>query len=357
LSAPALRFTGVAKAFGARDVLLGVDLEVPPGRILVLLGASGTGKSTLLRIAAGLEEADAGRVEVGGVVVADGASSMPAHRRGVGMVFQSLELWPHMTVAENVAFGLEGRPRGAAALSNARVLEVAGLVGLSPAFLPRNPATLSGGERQRVAIARALAPDPAVLLYDEPLANLDPARRADLRRLVRRLRDERGATVLYVTHDAREAIEMGDVVAVLDGGRIVDEGVPADVYRAPRRLASARALGPASLVPAALDASRGGAPTLVTPLGSFLVPPGTDPATRAAVLRPEQVVLDGAGFEAVVTDAHPLADGFAFEARTAAGGVVLEGRSPTRLERGGAVRLAVRGAPAPVSPGADGVAS
>jgi ABC-type Fe3+/spermidine/putrescine transport system ATPase subunit len=327
-SAPALRLRGVSKSWGGRRVLSDVDLEAPGGRILVLLGASGAGKSTLLRIVAGLEDADDGAVEVGGLVVADPRPLVPAHRRGVGMVFQSLELWPHMTVAENVAFGLEGRPRGASAARHPRVLEVAALVGVPAALLDRSPATLSGGERQRVAIARALAPGPSVLLYDEPLANLDPARRADLRRLVRRLREEGRTTVVYVTHDANEALEMGDRLAVLDEGRVVDEGTPESVYRAPRCLASARALGPASVVPL-----------------------GDGAAGRVGVLRPEQVVPASDGIAAVVQDVHAAPGGFVFEARTADGRLLL-GRSEASLARGASVRLAVVGKPSPVEGGA-----
>src|SRR5204863_10071987 len=180
------------------------------GSLTVLLGESGAGKSTLLRLVAGLETPDAGTIALGDRTVSEANRRLvPAERRGVGMVFQSLELWPHMTVAENLAFGLEGRPRGGAAERSTRVLEVAGAVGLPTHLLARRPPTLSGGERQRVAIARALAPRPAVLLYDEPLANLDPSRRAEVRSLVRSLVAATGTSALYVTHDPSEALEVG----------------------------------------------------------------------------------------------------------------------------------------------------
>jgi iron(III) transport system ATP-binding protein len=358
----AIRLRGVVRAYGARRVLDGIDLDVPAGSLSVLLGRSGAGKSTLLRLVAGLDDPDAGRVEVGGVVVADPRSRVPAERRGVGMVFQSLELWPHMTAAENVAFGLAGRPRGARAATHPRVLEVAEQVGLSRDLLARRPPTLSGGERQRVAIARALAPDPAVVLYDEPLANLDPERRAEVRRLLRALRARGGATVLYVTHDAAEALEMGDAVAVLDGGRVVDRGAPNDLYRSPRTVAGARALGPVTVLPA-----REGPRGLETDLGVLPRPPGGDgPAGRGVVaavgLRPEQIApVEGGGVAAEVVDAYPCGADWAFSARLSGSGAVVSGRSRAALSVGSVVRLASSGAPiafpsAPVPGAAEGAA-
>jgi len=339
---------GVVRRFEGRSVLAGVDLDAPAGRLLVLLGRSGAGKSTILRLVAGLDAPDAGRIEVGGVAVADPAMRVPAERRGVGMVFQSLELWPHMTVAENVAFGLPGRPRGRAALAHARVREVCGQVGLPEALQRRRPPTLSGGERQRAAIARALAPSPRVLLYDEPLANLDPERRADVRRLVRRLRAETDCTVIYVTHDAAEALEMGDAVAVLEAGRVVDGGPPEHVYAHPRSLASARALGAVSEVTA-----RPGVGGFETPFGAFppLAAEGPSAArgegtARVGLLRPEQVSPSATGVPAEVVDAYPVAGGYAFAARLMPSGPVVLGRSDERLAAGAAVRLALAGRPA-----------
>ena len=337
---------GVVRRFEGRPVLAGVDLDAADGRLLVLLGRSGAGKSTLLRLVAGLDAPDEGRIEVGGRVVADPVVRVPAERRGVGMVFQSLELWPHMTVAENVAFGLPGRPRGRAALAHARVREVCAQVGLPEALHRRRPPTLSGGERQRAAIARALAPSPRVLLYDEPLANLDPERRAEIRRLVRRLRAETACTVLYVTHDAAEALEMGDAVAVLEAGRVVDGGTPEQVYAHPRTLASARALGAVSEVPA--RAVAGG---FETAFGAFPAPGAAashPPAASAqvAVLRPEQVGPATSGVAAEILDAHPVAGGYAFSARLAPSGALVVGRSGSRLATGATVRLALAGSPA-----------
>ena len=262
------------------------------------------------------------------------------------MVFQSLELFPHLDVAENVAFGLRGRPRGAAAARDARVREVLESVGLPEALWRRRPGQLSGGERQRTAIARALAPRPRVLLYDEPLANLDPGRRVELRALVRRLARERATTVIYVTHDAAEALERGDEIVVLDGGRIVDRGAPETLRASPRCLASARALGPVCVVD--VDA-----PSTRRLLDGAAV--AASPSDRL-VLRPEHLVAAESGADAVVVDAYPAGDRFAFEARLDGGAATLRGLSTTRLAAGAPIRLRIVGHPGVLpsdSPGSD----
>ena len=345
-----LTLEGVGKSYGARAALSDVTFSVPAGALLVLLGASGAGKSTCLRLVAGLDAADAGRIAIGDRVCSDPRVVVPPERRGVGLVFQHLELFPHMTAAENVAFGLEGRPRGAAAAASPRVREVAGQVGLPADLLSRRPPTLSGGERQRVAIARALAPAPAVLLYDEPLANLDPARRAEIRRLLRDVRGRRETTVVYVTHDADEALEMGDLVVVLEAGRVVETGKPADVYRAPTSLAGARALGALSVVPLLVRDGPGGR-RLETPLGAFDAPAGTPPDAALGCLRPEQVAIGAVGPDAVVLDAFPRASDWAFSARHEASGTVLLGRSTAAPEPGSRVRLVFTGTPVPLRAG------
>jgi ABC-type sugar transport system ATPase subunit len=212
-------------------------------------------------------------------------------------------------------------------------------VGFPRDLLRARPPTLSGGERQRVAIARALAPEPAVVLYDEPLANLDPERRGEIRRLLRSLRSQGVATVLYVTHDAAEALEMGDSVAVLSGGRIVDHGRPEDVYRAPSTVAGARALGPVTVLEA-----REGARDVATALGA-LAAPRSGPLA-AVGLRPEQVTpVESGGAAAEVVDAYPCGADWAFSARLEGSGVVVAGRSPAALAVGSRVALAVRGTP------------
>jgi len=339
VSAARVLLTGVSKTLGRRRVLDDVALDVAPGTTTVVLGASGAGKSTLLRLIAGLADADEGRIEIDGDVVADPRSRVPAERRGVGMVFQALELFPHLDVAENVAFGLPGRPHGAAAARDARVREVLEGVGLPEALWRRRPALLSGGERQRAAIARALAPRPRVLLYDEPLANLDPGRRAELRALVRRLAREAATTVIYVTHDAAEALELGDEIVVLDAGRVVDHGAPETLRASPRCLASARALGPVSVV--ATDAA-----STRRLLGADAPPDaGRAPGSGGRlVLRPEHVVTAGSGAAGVVVDAYPAGDRYAFEARLD-GGETLRGLSPSRLVAGATVHLRIVGSP------------
>jgi ABC-type Fe3+/spermidine/putrescine transport system ATPase subunit len=316
-------------------VLGGLDLDVRAGTTLALLGASGTGKTTLLRIVAGLDDPDAGRVLLGDVVVADPRSRVPCERRGVGLVFQDLELWPHRTVAENVAFGLAGRPRGRAALADPRVRALAERLGFA-AHLARRPDTLSGGERQRVALARTLAPDPDVVLYDEPLGSLDPARRQDLARLLRGLARERAATVLLVTHDPAEALALGDEIAVLDGGRVVDRGTADTLYDAPTSAAGARALGPVTLLSARLE---GGA--WETPLGRLEAARGSGASATHVVLRPERVAPAADGTEVRVVGAWPRGADWAFVGEV--GGTSVEGRSATALEPGATVRVRVRG--------------
>ena len=246
----------VLRVHARRAVLDHVDLDVEAGTSLVLLGSSGAGKTTLLRIIAGLEQADAGRVVLGERVLSDPAICVAPEARRIGMVFQALELWPQMTVAEHLAFGLPGRPRGRAARRHPQVLALAEQVGLPAEILRRRPATLSGGEQQRAAIARTLAAQPDVVLYDEPLANLDPDRRSALRALIRRLAREHATTLVYVTHDPEEALEIGDEIAVMAAGRLVERGAPHDIYSRPRSLAGARALGPVTVLDGRCDGLR-----------------------------------------------------------------------------------------------------
>jgi len=218
-----IHLKAVTRRFGAFLALDGIDLHLPDGELVALLGPSGSGKTTLLRILAGLEEPDAGQVHVEG-----------AGRR-VGFVFQHYALFKHMTVFENVAFGLRARPRrerpGSAEIRE-RVGAVLNLVQLGWAG-PRMPGELSGGQRQRVALARALAIEPEVLLLDEPFGALDAQVRADLRRWLRRLHDQTGITSVFVTHDQEEALEVADRIVVLNRGRIEQDGTPREVYEKP----------------------------------------------------------------------------------------------------------------------------
>ena len=219
--------TGVTKRFGVFVALDDVSLEIPDGSLTALLGPSGSGKSTLLRVIAGLETPDDGSVRLAGRDV----SSLPAHRRGVGFVFQHYAAFKHMTVAKNIAFGLDIRKRPKAEV-RARVAELIELVHLE-GLGDRYPSQLSGGQRQRMALARALAVEPEVLLLDEPFGALDARVRKDLRLWLRRLHDEVHVTTVIVTHDQEEAMEVADSVVVMHRGRIEQEGAPRELYEQP----------------------------------------------------------------------------------------------------------------------------
>ncbi len=247
-----VRFDDVYKSFDDTVVLAGVSLEVEPGEIFALLGPSGSGKTTMLRLLAGFEELDRGRL-----LIADQAvEHLPPARRGVGMLFQSYALFPHLSVAENVAFGLKVRGGGQGEVQR-RVAEMLELVRLS-GFEARRIAELSGGQQQRVALARALAPRPRVLLLDEPLSNLDPAlreeTRADLRRAVKRT----GITTVLVTHEQEEAFELGERIGVLGGGRLEQVAAPAELYQAPASRFVATFVGRCSVLPGVVEARGAG---------------------------------------------------------------------------------------------------
>ena len=241
-----LRLDNVRKAYGPLEALRGVDLEAADGELLAVLGPSGSGKSTLLRVVAGLEAVSGGRVLIGERDVTE----LPPGRRNVSMVFQSYALFPHLTVEENIAFGLEVRdvPRRAA---RDRARRAAALVGCD-GVLERRPGALSGGERQRVALARALVREPDVFLLDEPLSNLDAELRAQTRAELKALHERVGGTMVYVTHDQVEALVLGDRVAVLRGGELEQVGTPDELWHAPANRFVARFVGSPSmhLVPA-----------------------------------------------------------------------------------------------------------
>jgi len=237
------------KSFQRRVVVDGLSLEIAAGEIVALLGPSGCGKTTLLRLIAGLEEPDSGSVEIDGQDV----TRLAPHRRGVGFVFQDLALYPHLTVAENLAFPLRKSGLGRAARRQAAE-QIADLVGVRP-FLRRYPAELSGGERQRVAIGRGLIHRPGLLLFDEPLAHLDPHLRLQLRTELARWRKAIGGTTIYVTHDASEAMAIADRVAVMQEGRICQLGTVEEIYQRPANRFIAALLSSPSLnvLPASFD--------------------------------------------------------------------------------------------------------
>ncbi len=222
-----LRFAGVRKDYGSIRALRGLDLEVAPEELLVLVGPSGSGKSSALRVAAGLEDATEGSIYIGGRDVTD----VPPSERNISMVFQSYALFPHLTVAENIGFGLRARrvPRPE---TRTRVESAATTVGCGE-LLERRPHELSGGERQRVALARALVREPDVFLLDEPLSNLDAQLRVNMRAELKELHQRVGGTMVYVTHDQVEALTLGDRVAVLRDGELQQLGTPDEIYRRP----------------------------------------------------------------------------------------------------------------------------
>lgn len=239
---PALAVEGLTKRFGAVRAVAGVDLTVDRGEILAILGPSGCGKTTVLRLVAGFEDPDAGTIEIGGIGVANPRGSVPPERRNVGMVFQDGALFPHLTVAQNVGFGLkrEGRDQ--------RVADALDLVGLGNAG-ERMPHQLSGGQQQRVALARALAPRPELVLLDEPFSSLDAALRVRLRTDVQVILKEAGVTAILVTHDQEEALSMADRVAMMWDGRILQVARPDELYLRPASRRVAEFVGDAQFLP------------------------------------------------------------------------------------------------------------
>ncbi len=288
-----LRVEELTKSFGHTRVLDRVSFTVEPGRFLVLLGPSGSGKTTLLRCLAGIERADSGSIHLGGQVLGGGRTHLPPDRRDLAMVFQDYALWPHMTTAQNIGYALRRRkPARDAALQ--RVGAVLDRVGLRD-HADRYPYQLSGGQQQRVALARALVAEPGLLLFDEPLSNLDADLRERLRVEISTLTRDSGATVVYITHDQAEAFALADEIGVLEGGRLVQLGSPEDVYHRPATPFVARFTGLAGELaghvagpaPAGGVAVRTGAGVVHTTATAAL-PPGT-PAR--VLVRPAAVTL------------------------------------------------------------------
>jgi iron(III) transport system ATP-binding protein len=277
----AIRLEGISKSFGATRAVEEVTLAVERGELMAVLGPSGCGKTTLLRLIAGFEAPDNGSVEVGEETVAGPARLVPPERRRVGMVFQDYALFPHLSVEANVAFGLSRRTREERDSLTRRTLELVGLQHKTG----RHPHELSGGERQRVALARALAPEPEVVLLDEPFSSLDATLRADLRREVELILRDAEATALLVTHDQEEALSLADRLAVMREGRIVQVGAPEEVYGRPASRWAAQFVGEVNVL--AGVAREGG---VETELGRFdLRAPAT--GTVHVAVRPEQLEL------------------------------------------------------------------
>jgi len=281
-AARGVRISGLGHSYDKEPVLNDVALEVGPGESIALLGPSGCGKTTLLRLIAGLEKPSSGSIHVGEIPVT-GPDWVPPDRRQVGMVFQDWALFPHLNVADNVGYGIAKSPTKKQEIAAA--LEMMELSDLSE----RMPATLSGGQQQRVALARALAPRPVVLLLDEPFSNLDTNLRTEVRTEVRQLLSALGITSIFVTHDQDEAFIVGDRVAVMREGHIVQTATPYDLYHNPVDRWTAEFVGTVSSVSATAQSG-----TAQSSIGSLAVSPKLQGPVDL-ILRPEQLTLEAGG--------------------------------------------------------------
>jgi iron(III) transport system ATP-binding protein len=336
---PGVEVRAISKSFTPGvAVLRRVSLAVAPGEVVALLGPSGCGKTTLLRTIAGLERPDEGEVSVGGRVLTGPGGHVAPERRRVGMVFQDWALFPHLSVAANVGYGLDraGRRSG-------RVEESLALVGLE-GLGDRRPGTLSGGQQQRVALARALAPRPGVLLLDEPFSNLDSALRVEVRTEVHRLLGDLGVTTVFVTHDQEEAFVLGDQVAVMRAGVIEQQATPAELYARPASAWVAGFVGEANLVRGDADGAVARTSVGAVPLDA----PGH--GARTVLVRPEHLrLVSGAAATVTLVEFYghdtvyelALRDGDVLRARTGPG---------TSFRRGDLVGVAYAGEPAPSWP-------
>src|SRR5689334_24985907 len=285
-----LQLTGLTKAYGEFHAVAGVDLDIAQGELVVLLGPSGCGKTTTLRMIAGFVVPTAGEIRLGG----NDITNRPPWKRNTGLVFQSYALFPHLSVADNVAFGLRMRKLqgGEIAAKLARALRLVRLEGLAD----RLPRELSGGQQQRVALARALVIEPDILLLDEPLSNLDAKLRHEVRVEIRELQKKLGLTTVMVTHDQEEALSVSDRIAVMDAGRIRQTGTPYEVYAHPADHAVADLVGIANFVPAVVRATTPDGAVLDTPIGSLTTRHGRGLSAGQAVtvvLRPTALHVSG----------------------------------------------------------------
>jgi iron(III) transport system ATP-binding protein len=330
MSEPMIAVEAVTKRFGAVAAVDRASLTLARGEFVALLGPSGCGKTTLLRLIAGFETPDEGSIRLGGRLAAGPGAWIPPERRQAAMVFQDYALFPHLTVAENVGFGLP-RTRRAARVPEA--LELVGLGGLER----RYPHSLSGGQQQRVALARALAPEPEVVLLDEPWSNIDPLRRSEMRDELAEILRGAGVTVLLVTHDREEAFSVADRIALMHDGRIEQTGTPEQVYYEPSSRWSAEFVGASNVLPGQVEDG-----LVRTLFGAFPAPAANGAATVDVVLRPEllELVPDEAGEGEVVAREFRGHDVF-YRVRLADGTTVCSQRPSTEHVPLGA-RVAVR---------------
>ncbi|RAK58447.1 sulfate ABC transporter ATP-binding protein [Phenylobacterium hankyongense] len=332
-----LEISGISKSYSRFPALKGVSLQAHDKEFLALLGPSGSGKTTLLRVLAGLEQPDAGEVRFGG----EDFLALPVRRRRVGMVFQHYALFRHMTVAQNIAFGLTVRPRAerpSKAEVKERVTDLLSLVQLE-GLEKRFPAQLSGGQRQRVALARALAIEPRMLLLDEPFGALDAQVRRELRRWLRELHDRAGVTTVFVTHDQEEALDLADRVAILKDGELIQLGTPNEVYENPATPFVYDFLGAACRLPGVVDGGR-----LTIADWETEAPKGALAGAVEVFFRPDEVAFapaDGAGLAAQVRAVAARGPDVRIECLIEGQVLELEAHGPT-MPTGVAPGLAVR---------------
>ncbi|MCA0031273.1 ABC transporter ATP-binding protein [Mesorhizobium sp. B263B2A] len=277
-----LELRDLHKHYGPVAALAGVDLSVASGSRTAIVGPSGCGKTTLLRLIAGFEAPDQGRIVLDGEVLANGGVAVPAHRRGIGVVAQDGALFPHLTISDNIGFGM-GRSEDKRA---ERIVELAYIVGLDKAILKRRPHELSGGQQQRVALARAMAMKPRLMLLDEPFSALDTGLRASMRKAVAELLEAAGITTILVTHDQAEALSFAAQVAVMRDGKFSQVGTPRELYLRPKDRMIAEFLGDAIILPARIS---GGFAS--SPLGRIAVDSPDSRDVARIMLRPEQIAL------------------------------------------------------------------
>ena len=292
-----IRIDGVTKRFGDVAAVRDLSLEIGEREFVTLLGPSGCGKTTLLRLIAGFMAPDAGSIRVGATTLSTPGTVVPPERRGMGMVFQNYAVWPHKTVYQNVAFGLEVRRVARAEIDArvGRVLELVNLGGLDR----RYPNELSGGQQQRVALARSLVVEPQILLLDEPLSNLDAKLRERMRWELKELQRRTGITFVYVTHDQSEAMALSDRIAVLHLGEVMQVGAPREVYQSPANKVVADFMGLVNLIPARVVRAAGDGSVVAIggnhELGVALAPTATAGQSVLVAVRPENVRLSAAG--------------------------------------------------------------
>jgi iron(III) transport system ATP-binding protein len=338
-----IRLENIAKSYGAVKAVSDISLSIAPGEFVTLLGPSGSGKTTTMRMVAGLEKPTSGAIFIGDQVMSDGRAFVPTHKRRLGMVFQSYAVWPHKTVAENVAFPLKmrGLPR---AEQKSKAMQMLDRVGLGE-YGERYPSQLSGGQQQRVSLARALVGDPEVILFDEPLSNLDAQLRDSMRDLLAELHKSIGTTSIYVTHDQSEAMVLSDRIYIMNEGVLRQSGTPEDLYERPADRFVADFIGAANTL--AVDGLDRAARTVrLGPCEIKVASISNTSAARTLVIRPHRIAfVDDRENDNVVAGtvrvANYLGDRMRYQVDLLAGGVVHVEAAATesRSRRGETIRL------------------